>query len=511
MRSILWAVVATFPFVITAQAADLEGTWVYDTQQRAIQPWKGDPDSIVIRLVFKKEHGVLTGTYIGTMGNFQLSDLTVHGNRVSFDYHFFAETTVKSHGALSGNVLRIEGGGEEDIYHRATASDLERIKAEPVYSFKKLPLPALHDVPKNGLALTPPMGVGNWTEGNDKAVRQLADLMVANGMRDAGYVYIQIDEGWQGRRDAQGNLHSNDRFPDMKALADYLHSKGFKLGVYSSPGPMACYGYSGSHGHEEQDAKTFAAWGVDYLKYDFCSADSLYHTASEMRAVYQKMGDALEASGRPILFGLCQYGWYDVGSWGQKAGGNLWRTSDDIANNWTSMSLNGFDLNGAPGNAGPGHWNDPDDLQVGKPGLTAREQRTQMTLWSVMAAPLIVEMYGGNDMFKWSPQIKAIAMNKEVIAIDQDRLGVQGQRVLKQGLSEVWTKRLLGNATAVAVFNRGDYVTQNVHLRWADIGLKDVKSVRDLWQHRDLDGATDNYEVNIPPHGSILLRVTTAQ
>ncbi|HEY1890752.1 MAG TPA: glycoside hydrolase family 27 protein [Steroidobacteraceae bacterium] len=511
MRSILWAVVATFPFVITAQAGDLQGTWIYDTQQRAIQPWKGDSDSIVIRLVFKKSNGVLTGTYVSTMGSFPLSDLTVHGNKVSFAARYFGDATATWHGALKGSELRLQGGGEEDIYHRATAGDLKKVAAEPVYSFKRLPMPPLHDVPSNGLALTPPMGIGNWTEGNDAAVRKLADLMVANGMRDAGYVYIQIDEGWQGRRDAQGNLRPNDRFPDMKALADYLHSKGFKLGVYSSPGPMACYGYSGSHGHEEQDAKTFASWGVDYLKYDWCSADSLYHTAAEMRARYQKMGEALEASGRPILFGLCQYGWHDVGSWGKNAGGNLWRTSDDIANNWTSMSMNGFDLNGAPGNAGPGHWNDPDDLQIGKKGLTVREQRTQMTLWSVMAAPLIVEMYGGNDMWKWSPQVKAIALNREVIAVDQDKLGVQGQRVFKEGLSEVWTKRLAGNATAVAVFNRGDYVAQSVHLHWADIGLRNVESVRDLWQHRNLNGASGSYEVSIPAHGSVLLRVTSAQ
>jgi alpha-galactosidase len=511
MRSILWAIVAAFPFVATAQAADLEGTWIYDTTHRAIQPWKGDADSVVIRIVFKKEHGVLTGTYIGTMGNFPLSNLTVHDNKVSFETHYFADETVSSHGKLSGNDLLMQEGSEEALYHRATPGDLKRIAAAPVYSFKKLPLPALRDVPTNGLALTPPMGLGNWTEANDETVRQTADLMVANGMRDAGYVYIQIDEGWQGRRDAQGNLHPNGRFPDMKALADYLHARGFKLGVYSSPGPMACYGYSGSHGHEEQDAKTFAAWGVDYLKYDWCSADTLYHTESEMRAAYQKMGAALEASGRPILFGLCQYGWYDVGSWGKKAGGNLWRTSDDIANNWTSMSFNGFDLNGDPPSAGPGHWNDPDDLQVGKKGLTAREQRTQMTLWSVMAAPLIIEMYGGNDIAKWTPEIREIALNREVIAIDQDKLGVQGQRVLRKGLSEVWTKRLQGNAIAVAVFNRGDYIKQSVRFRWADIGLKNVKSVRDLWQHRDVDGASDRYEASIPAHGSVLLRVTTAQ
>src|SRR6185312_10095691 len=306
MRTILWVIVAAFPFVATAQAADLEGTWVYDTTHRAIQPWKGDPDSVVIRIVFKKEHGVLTGTYIGTMGNFPLSNLTVHDNRVSYETHYFADETVRSHGKLSGNNLLMQEGTEEALYRRATPGDLKRIAASPVYSFKKLPLPALHDVPTNGLALTPPMGLGNWTEANDKTVRQTADLLVANGMRDAGYVYIQIDEGWQGRRDTQGNLRPNGRFPDMKALADYLHARGFKLGVYSSPGPMACYGYAGSHGHEEQDAKTFAAWGVDYLKYDWCSADTLYHTESEMRAAYQKMGAALEASGRPILFGLCQ-------------------------------------------------------------------------------------------------------------------------------------------------------------------------------------------------------------
>ena len=209
----------------------------------------------------------------------------------------------------------------------------------------RLPLPALHDVPDNGLARTPPMGWNSWNKFarkiDDISVRGMADAMVASGMRDAGYTYINIDDTWEGPRDAQGNITGNLKFPNMKGLADYVHSKGLKIGIYSSPGPKTCGGYEGSFGHEEQDAKTYAAWGFDYLKYDWCSAGRIYKD-SDMRAVYQKMGDALLATGRPIVFSLCQYGDDDVWKWGAKVGGNLWRTTGDINDSWKRMDEIGF-------------------------------------------------------------------------------------------------------------------------------------------------------------------------
>ncbi len=299
------------------------------------------------------------------------------------------------------------------------------------------------------------MGIGNFTVTTDAEVRKVADQMVAYGLRDAGYVYIQIDEGLARPPRRQGDIHPNAKFPDMKALADYVHSKGLKLGLYSSPGPAACWGYAGSYGHEQQDANTFAAWGIDYLKYDWCSAGEIYHTQPEMQAAYQKMGEALRASGRPIVYGLCQYGLFDVSSWGRKVGANLWRTTDDIGDRWSSMVSNGFDHNGKLDHTGADGWNDPDDLQTGIGGMTTEEYRTQMTLWSIMAAPLLVEK-NNNDLAKWTPAIKDILLNKEVIAVDQDAMGKQGHQVLQQGLMEVWAKPLSDGATAVALFNRGE-------------------------------------------------------
>src|SRR6266702_3880750 len=259
------------------------------------------------------------------------------------------------------------------------------------------PLPALHKVPDNGLARTPPMGWNSWNKFasriDDATVRSIADAMASNGMKEAGYQYINIDDTWEAGRDAQGNIQTNKKFPDMKALADYAHSKGLKLGIYSSPGPNTCAGYEGSYGHEEQDAKTYAEWGIDYLKCDWCGAWSLYKD-EEMQAVYQIMGEALLKVGRPILYSLCQYGRAEVWKWGPEVGGNTARTTGEILDTSESVSKIGFAQDALAPDAAPGHWNDPDMLEIGDGGMNDDEYRTQMSLWSILAAPLLA----GNDL-----------------------------------------------------------------------------------------------------------------
>lgn len=297
---------------------------------------------------------------------------------------------------------------------------LERSKPEAALPPARLPLPELHDVADNGLVRKPPMGWNSWNKFagkvDDAAVRGMADAMVTSGMKKAGYIYVNIDDTWEGPRDSNGNMTTNRKFPDMKALAEYVHSKGLKIGIYSSPGPKTCAGYEASYGHEEQDAKTFAAWGFDYLKYDWCSASRIYKD-EEMQAVYQKMGEALLHAGRPIVYSLCQYGKQDVWKWGSKVGGNLWRTTGDISDNWKSMSKIGFNQFDISQYIRPGHWNDPDMLEIGNGGMTGDEYRTHMSLWSLLAAPLLA----GNDLRSMTDEIKAILTNEEVIAVDQLR------------------------------------------------------------------------------------------
>src|SRR5579862_6693900 len=241
----------------------------------------------------------------------------------------------------------------------------------------------------SGVAATPPMGWNSWNHFACKVtaadVRSAADAIASNGMKNAGYIYVNIDDCWEGTRDEKGNIHPNQKFGDMKALVDYVHSKGLKIGIYSSPGPYTCGGYGASYGHEEQDAKTYASWGFDYLKYDWCSAGRIYKN-SEMRAVYQKMGDALRATGRPIVFSLCQYGEDDVWTWGSKVGGNSWRTTGDINDHWKRMDEIGFKQFAIASFAQVGHWNDPDMLEIGNGGMTADEYRVHMSLWSLLAA-----------------------------------------------------------------------------------------------------------------------------
>jgi alpha-galactosidase len=355
------------------------------------------------------------------------------------------------------------------------------------------------------LAATPPMGWNSWNHFACKVsaadIRAAADAIASNGMKEAGYTYVNIDDCWQGKRDAQGNIQANERFGDMKALADYVHSKGLKIGIYSSPGPKTCAGYEGSYRHEEQDAKQYAAWGFDYLKYDWCSAEKVYQ-ASQMPEIYKKMHDALAATGRPIIFSLCQYGLDRVWRWGASVGGNLWRTTDDISDHYDRMALIGFGQNGLERFAGPGHWNDPDMLEIGNGGMKHDEYITHMSLWSILTAPLLA----GNDLSKMSAADLAILTNKEVIAVDQDAKGVQGHRVAQEGPLEVWAKPLADGSYAVGLFNRGESANP-VTLQLKDIGISGSARVRDLWAHRDLGSFSGRYTTTVPRHGAAMLKV----
>ncbi|MGC9291486.1 MAG: glycoside hydrolase family 27 protein [Acidobacteriaceae bacterium] len=382
--------------------------------------------------------------------------------------------------------------------------------------FFLLLLPTMLLAQSQGPAATPPMGWNSWNHFAEKVtdgdVRAAADAMVSSGMRDAGYVYVNIDDTWEGQRDAQGFIHPNKKFPDMKALADYVHSKGLKLGIYSSPGPKTCGGYEGSYGHEKQDAQTYAKWGVDYLKYDLCSYGDIMRAQSHgdpqvawkmMQQAYEKMHQALLKTHRPIVYSLCQYGVDAVWTWAPSVGGNLWRTSDDINDSWTRMTMIGFEQAGLAKYAGPGHWNDPDMLEVGNGHMTENEYRVHMSLWAMLAAPLLA----GNDLSKMDGVTKSILLNKEVIAVDQDKLGKQGDRVSAVGPFEVWMKPLAKGEKAVALFNRGNS-DHAMRFSLGDVGLTHPVHARDLWAHKDLGSIQDSYTANVPSHGVVLLRLT---
>lgn len=347
------------------------------------------------------------------------------------------------------------------------------------------------------------MGWNSWNHFagkiDDATIRAQADAMVASGMRDAGYVYVNIDDTWQGTRDTQGRIRPNARFPDMKALADYVHARGLKLGIYSSPGPKTCAGFEGSLGHEEDDARTYAAWGIDYLKYDLCSLPA---ERKVMREAYAKMDRALRATGRPIIYSLCQYGYDAVWRWGPSVGGNLWRTTGDITDSYARMSAIGFGQAGLARYAGPGHWNDPDMLEVGNGGMTTEEYRTHMTLWAMLAAPLIA----GNDLTSMSPDTLALLTNRGVIAIDQDPAGRQADRLFAEGPVEVWTRRLADGSLAVALFNRHDGGT-TVELDFAAVGYAKGARVHDAWKDADLGRQRGRIGYDVPAHGARLLRL----
>jgi alpha-galactosidase len=367
-------------------------------------------------------------------------------------------------------------------------------------------------------AQTPPMGWNSWNyfaeKVDDKGVRAAADQIVATGMRDAGYIYVNIDDTWQGERDANGVLHANSKFPDMKALADYVHAKGLKIGIYSGPGRKTCAGYAGSWGHEEQDAQLYASWGIDYLKYDLCSfiPDVMQKQAPNdmpaqmrlMHAAYDKMGKALKATGRPIVYSFCQYGWDAVWEWAPALGGNLWRTTGDIEPHWDRVYTILEQQAGLEGYAGPGHWNDPDMLEVGNGKLSLDENRAHFSMWAIFAAPLLA----GNDLTQMKPEIKAILTNRDVIAIDQDRLGQQGSRIYTDGEMEVWTRHLEGGALAVAVLNAGDnrYSTHPFHLSLAKLSLHDTQQAKNLWTGKEME-LTENMPLEIAGHDVLLVRI----
>ncbi len=362
------------------------------------------------------------------------------------------------------------------------------------------------------VAATPPMGWNSWNHFagrvTDRDIRAAADQMVATGMRDAGYVYVNIDDTWEAGRDAQGNILTNDRFPDMKALAEYVHSKGLKIGIYSSPGPKTCGGYEGSYQHEEQDAKTYATWGIDYLKYDLCGYGEIMdreagtdqeRAYAMMRAAFAKMGEALRTTGRPIVYSLSQSGWDSIWRWGPSVGSNLWRTTGDIKDSYGRMAEIGFSQAGLARYAGPGHWNDPDMLEIGNGKMTTDEYTTHMTLWAILAAPLLA----GNDLTRMSPADTAILTNKDVIAVDQDPLGRQGDRVSAEGPFEVWMKPLRNGSVAVGLFNRGEDMEAMSLPAASVLGLKSVRSIRNVWS----SGDTTKGPWKVPGHGVELLIV----
>jgi len=368
------------------------------------------------------------------------------------------------------------------------------------------------------IALTPPLGWNSWNcfaGAVDQAkIRAAADAMVSSGLINHGWTYINIDDTWEGKRDENGFIQSNKKFPDMKGLADYVHSKGLKIGIYSSPGPTTCAGFEASWQHEEKDAQQYANWGFDYLKYDWCSYNDVQDKSlperERLMKPYQVMEAALREQDRDIVFSLCQYGMGNVWEWGADVGGNCWRTTGDIGDSWKSMSDIGFQQNGHEKWAGPGHWNDPDMLVLGKVGwgnlhptsLTPSEQYTHISLWCLLDAPLLI----GADMSQLDPFTFNLLANDEVLAVNQDALGRQASRKAKDGPTEVWAKDMADGSKAVGLFNRGEEAVE-VTVKWADLGLSGKFHVRDLWRQKDTGEFADSFTANVPRHGVCLVRV----
>ena len=341
------------------------------------------------------------------------------------------------------------------------------------------------------------------TDIDDDAIRQAAESLDETGLRVAGYGYVEVDEGWQGVRDAGGVLHANGKFPNMKALVDYVHSKGLKFGLQISAAPKSCGGFAGSYGHEAEDAKLFASWNVDYIIADWCGAESIYSTQAEQQAAYQKIAEALRASGRDMVFGISQGGAFDVASWGAKAGANLWRTGPDVKDNWDSVTQAGFALNGKEAFSGPGRINDPGLIQVGNGGMTPDEYRSQLNLWAVLAAPMML----GNEVRIMTKDTVALLTNPEVIVVDQDPSARQAKRVSQNGETEVWARTLADGSLAVGFFNRGSQ-SAPVAVSWEQLGITGPWRARDLWWHQNIGSANGRYVVFLTGHTSLLLRLS---
>jgi alpha-galactosidase len=353
------------------------------------------------------------------------------------------------------------------------------------------------------LAATPPMGWNSWNKFgcnvSDQLIRGMADAVVSSGMKAAGYEYVNIDDCWQVKRDAQGNIVADpERFPGgIKALADYVHSKGLKLGIYTDAGHFTCEHRPGSYEHEVQDINTYASWGIDYVKIDWCYAQGL-----DPAVQYAKFHDAFAHASRPMVFSICNWGVNAPWTWGPHTG-NLWRTTGDISDNYDRMSVIGFSQDGLEKFAGPGHWNDPDMLEVGNGGMKHDEYLTHMSLWALLAAPLLA----GNDLRTMNNDTKQILMNPEVIAVDQDAKGVQGHRVWDEGPLEIWARPLADGSDAVGLFNRGESELK-ITLDFAKIGINGSAKLRDLWQHQDLGVMNGSYTAAVPKHGVVMLKVS---
>jgi alpha-galactosidase len=558
MRTLAWLLVSVIVASLAPQTQDITGTWV------GKRDGPGGEQELVWE--FKVVDGKITGTERLPMGEAPIVDGKVDGHTFEFtvENEFFGEISrqvVK--GEIVGDELRITlppGGGRRGrgpggapgaggaglggpppgagaagpggmppgggppaaggpggggrggfpagpvVARRGTPTPTYRATSINYKTLPKVELPALKTLIPNGLAKTPPMGWNSWnkfrTKIDDKTVREIADAMVVSGMRDAGYKYINIDDGWEWKRDDKGVLQTNPNFPDMKALADYVHGKGLKLGIYSSPGPTTCGGYVGGYGHEEIDAQTWADWGIDYLKYDWCSASRIW-TDADMQAVYQRMGEAIRKTGRPIVYSICQYGRANVQEWGPKVGGNLWRTTFDIRDQYESMASIGFSQSDLAPFAAPGHWNDPDMLEIGNGAMSPIEYQTHMSLWAILAAPLIA----GNDLRSMTVETKSILLNPEAIAIDQDPLGNAGARLSVDGQTEVWGRPLARNAFAVGLFNRGDTEAE-MRVAWTAFKAAGTLRVRDVWAKADRGTFKDGFSAKVPPHGVVLIRAS---
>lgn len=387
------------------------------------------------------------------------------------------------------------------------------------------------------LAQTPPMGWNSWNAWgmavDEAKVRAAADAFVDQGLAAYGFAYVNIDDGWEEGRDYDGTIIANSKFPSMKALGDYIHSRGLKFGIYSSPGTCTCGRLESSFDHEEQDVATWASWGVDYVKYDWCTYHLEIHKAGLrplvdplywMKAPYIKLGKILAGAPRDIVYSICYYGMWGVERWGAKVGGNLWRTTGDITDTWESLSFIGFGQTRLqrkyePGHlpswladyAGPGHWNDPDMLILGKVGwgptlhetrLTRDEQLTHITMWSMLAAPLLI----GCSMEEIDQWTLDLLTNHDVIEVDQDPLGRQARSVSRDRNTEVWARPLWDGTRAVALFNKTD-VPATVGVTWKQLGISGPQPVRDLWRGKDRGEFNGSYSVAVPPHGAVLVKI----
>jgi alpha-galactosidase len=432
--------------------------------------------------------------------------------------------------SASGQITgMLKGAGEHTVTLRA-----KNARGEAVQKFKI--------VCGSQIGLTPAMGWNSWncfaSAVTADKVKAAADAMVKSGLINHGWTYINIDDYWEVKpsatndetlqgpqRDAQGFIVPNPRFPDMKDLTGYVHSKGLKIGLYSSPGPLTCGRCTGSYEHEDQDAEQYASWGFDYLKYDWCSYAQIVrdqtgetrdnYTLDVLKKPYQLMREGLDKAPRDIIFSFCQYGMGNVWEWGAQIGGNSWRTTGDIRDTWGSMSGIGFNQAGHEKFSGPGHFNDPDMLVVGMVGwgpklhptrLSPDEQYAHISLWCLLDAPLLI----GCDMTQLDDFTLSLLTNDEVLEVDQDPLANQAGRVSKDGDLEVWAKNMEDGSKAVGLFNRGRTPAQ-VSANWSDLGLSGKQKVRDLWRQKDIGNFSDKFEATVPKHGVVLLRIWPAQ